>query len=169
MMIKGGFFLEFRFFFLRCKILFMGSIVLYIKCICFSSKIKQIGTKNCNSLSRLARLERFAILPVSSCSRTACICHRQRRHASQLTAAMWLLCTRGALVRVKLKRPKKKPFLLERFFFGATCWTRTNSILRCSVLPHRDHIATAKQSAGLFCLRQFTARMQALRAAYGIA
>ncbi|MBR4490181.1 hypothetical protein IKP13_06040, partial [bacterium] len=51
MMIMGGFFLEFRFFFLRCKILFMGSIVLYIKCICFSSKIKQIGTKNCNSLS----------------------------------------------------------------------------------------------------------------------
>ena len=88
MMIKGGFFLEFRFFFLRCKILFMGSIVLYIKRICFSSKIKQTGTKNCNSLSRLARLERFAILPVSSCSHTACICHRQRRSASQLTARM---------------------------------------------------------------------------------
>ena len=47
-------------------------------------------TRTCDTIGqkhgRLARLERFAILPVSSCSRTACICHRQRRHASQLTA-----------------------------------------------------------------------------------
>ena len=48
-------------------------------------------TRTCDTIGqkhgRLARLERFAILPVSSCSRTACICHRQRRHASRLTAA----------------------------------------------------------------------------------
>ena len=32
----------------------------------------------------------------------------------------------GLLVRVNLKMPKKKPSPVERFFFGATCWTRTN-------------------------------------------
>ena len=33
--------------------------------------------------SRTASLGALALLLVSSCSRTACICHRQRRYASQ--------------------------------------------------------------------------------------
>jgi len=41
---------------------------------------------------RLARLERFVILSVSSCSALAFICRRQRQAPSQLPAAMRLLC-----------------------------------------------------------------------------
>ena len=47
-------------------------------------------TRTCDTIgqkhSRTASLGALALLLVSSCSRTACICHRQRRHASQLTA-----------------------------------------------------------------------------------
>jgi len=56
---------------------------------------------------RLARLERFAILPVSFYSKTCFIVRRTRRSSSQLTATIRLLCSRSWWE--DNKRQKKHP------------------------------------------------------------
>ena len=71
-------------------------------------------TRTCDTIGqkygRLTRLERIVILPISFCSSTACICHRQRRHLSQLTAATCLpkhsFKGLSAYFRVKEKHPR---------------------------------------------------------------
>ena len=72
--------------------------------------------------SRLARLERVAILLVSSCSRHPFFCHRQRDGVSQLTAGCG--CYAGSVGASE--KAKGKGTLSRAFSFGSPCWTRTN-------------------------------------------
>ena len=77
--------------------------------------------------SRTARLQRFALLLVSSCSGTAFICHRQRQYLTQLTARAHFIISVGRTTRIvtavfqirnllsDIKEPKKKNLL--RFFW----------------------------------------------------
>lgn len=56
----------------------------------------QVGQKH----GRPACLKRSALLPVSSCSHTACICHRQRRCTTRLTAAARDLATAESQLQI---------------------------------------------------------------------
>ena len=75
--------------------------------------------------SRIARLQRFALLLVFSCPRPCCICHRQRKAASQLTAVQ--PSTHTAVALNQKKEPKKRSTTdVVLLFFGSPCRARTN-------------------------------------------
>ncbi len=107
--------------------------------------------------SRIARLQRFALLLVFSCSCPCCICRRQRKGTSQLTAVQ-LVNSHGRCPRLK-KEPKKK-----HHGCGANLNTITLFLTEPTTRPVKNIVALLACSAS-HCSLFFPARALAVSAA----